>query len=296
VHTGPAPQDPAYEASATPEAFAVVGDPGVPDEIQEPAQVFRLAFTPGVTPGKWVGVWRDRLPQVPLELVAVDVLDRGAQLRGGHVNAGLLRLPVESDGMSVIPLYTEIPVVVVPKDHVIAAFDQIASADLADEVVLQPQDDLLEWIEWPGQRAEQRSATTADAIELVAAGVGVLVVPQSVARLHHRKDVTYRPVSDGPESRVGFVWVTEHMSDLIEEFIGIVRGRTVNSSRGQGSSQVAGARKTGAGSKEPTARTKAQEKAAATKVAADRRAAAARKAGARGGKLTGKRLGRRGNR
>lgn len=256
--------------------------------------MFRLAFAPGVTPAKWVRVWRDRLPDVQLELVPVGVTDRGAALRAGDVEAGLLRLPLDQESLNVIPLYTEIPVVVVPVDHAIAAFDEVSVLDLADEVFLHPQDDLLEWDTTPGRPAAERPATTGAAIELVAAGIGVVVVPQSVARLHHRKDVTYRPVTGAPSSRIGFVWVEENMSDLVEEFIGIVRGRTANSSRGRvAAEQVAEAAKKAAA---PKVRTKAQEKAAAARQAADRKAAGARKAAARGGKLTGKRLGKRGNR
>lgn len=68
----------------------------------------------------------------------------------------------------------------------------------------------------------------------MAAGIGVLVVPQSLARLHHRKDLTYRPVTDAPESRVALSWPqADTTPDLVEEFIGIVRGRTVNSTRGR---------------------------------------------------------------
>jgi len=74
-------------------------------------------------------------------------------------------------------------------------------------------------------------ATTAEAIELVAAGVGLLVVPQSLARLHHRRDLTYRPLTDAPGSGVGLAWPDTENTELMEEFIGIVRGRTVNSSR-----------------------------------------------------------------
>ena len=74
-------------------------------------------------------------------------------------------------------------------------------------------------------------ATTAEAIELVAAGVGLLVVPQSLARLHHRRDLTYRPLSDAPGSGVGLAWPDTENTELMEEFIGIVRGRTVNSTR-----------------------------------------------------------------
>ena len=78
--------------------------------------------------------------------------------------------------------------------------------DLADDVVLHPLDDTLDWEQPAGQPAIERPATTADAVELVAAGVGLLVVPQSLARLHHRKDLTYRPVTDAPESRVALSW------------------------------------------------------------------------------------------
>jgi hypothetical protein len=81
--------------------------------------------------------------------------------------------------------------------------------------------------------AIERPATTADAVELVAAGVGLLVLPQSLARLHHRKDLTYRTLSDAPQSSVALSWLEEQATDLMEEFIGIVRGRTVNSSRGR---------------------------------------------------------------
>ncbi|MEK8227919.1 hypothetical protein NKG05_20215 [Oerskovia sp. M15] len=43
--------------------------------------------------------------------------------------------------------------------------------------------------------------------------------------------MTYRVLDGGPEAPVALGWVTEEKSDLVEEFIGIVRGRTANSSR-----------------------------------------------------------------
>ena len=205
----------------------------MPEPAVTAPEVFRLAIVPGVTPGKWVGTWRERLPDVALELVHVTALDGGDVLRSGAADAGLVRLPVDRTGLSVIPLYTEVPVVVVPVDHAITAFADVAVADLADEVVLHPLDDLLAWEQLPGTPAAERPATTGDAVELVAAGIGVLVVPQSLARLHHRRDVTYRPVTDGPGSQVALAWVEERTTDLVEELVGIVRGRTARSSRGR---------------------------------------------------------------
>ncbi|AXE76531.1 LysR substrate-binding domain-containing protein [Streptomyces atratus] len=194
---------------------------------------FRLAYVPGVTPTKWVRIWNERLPDVPLTLIGVSAAEASEVLRGGGADAGLVRLPIDRTGLSAIPLYTETTVVVIPKDHVVASVDEVSAEDLADDIVLHPLDDTLEWERRPGQPAIERPATTADAIELVAAGVGVLVVPQSLARLHHRKDLTYRPVSDAPESRVALSWLEDETTDLVEDFIGIVRGRTVNSSRGR---------------------------------------------------------------
>jgi DNA-binding transcriptional LysR family regulator len=197
---------------------------------------FRLAYVPGVTPTKWVRIWHERLPEIPLHLVPVTAAEAPGRLRDGGTDgadAAFVRLPVDGTDLSAIPLYTETTVVVVPKDHVVAAVDEISAADLSDDIVLHPLDDVLAWENPPGQPAKERPATTADAVELVAAGVGLLVVPQSLARLHHRRDLTYRPVTDAPESRVALSWPQDRTTDLVEHLIGIVRGRTVNSTRGR---------------------------------------------------------------
>lgn len=192
-----------------------------------------------MTPAKWVRIWNERLPDVPLDLLAVSAAEAADVLRDGGADAGFVRLPVDRTVFSAIPLYTETTVVVVPKDHVVTAVDEVAPQDLADEIVLHPLDDVLDWETRPGLPAKERPATTADAVELVAAGVGVLVVPQSLARLHHRRDLTYRPVSDAPQSQVALSWPEEATTDLVEDFIGIVRGRTVNSTRGRAPDQAA---------------------------------------------------------
>ncbi len=194
---------------------------------------FRLAYVPGATPAKWVRTWGERQPDVPLELVPVAAADATELIRSRGADAALLRSPIDRDGLHAIPLYTETTVVVVPKDHLIAAADEVSTADLADDVVLHPLDDTIEWPALPGRPAVSRPESTADAIELVAAGVGVLVVPQSLARLHHRRDLTYRTVADAPQSSVALSWPEDETTELMETFIGIVRGRTVNSTRGR---------------------------------------------------------------
>ncbi|MDJ1132207.1 LysR family substrate-binding domain-containing protein, partial [Streptomyces iconiensis] len=184
----------------------------------ETSPSFRLAYVPGVTPTKWVRTWNERLPDIPLTLVPVTPAEAPAVLRDGGADAGLVRLPVDRTYFSAIPLYTETTVVVAPKDHLVAAADEVTAEDLADDIVLHPLDDVLAWEQRPGLPARERPATTADAIELVAAGIGLLVVPQSLARLHHRKDLTYRPVVEAPESGVALAWPEERTTDMVEDF------------------------------------------------------------------------------
>jgi DNA-binding transcriptional LysR family regulator len=92
---------------------------------------------------------------------------------------------------------------------------------------------VVDWVDAPGVLVRHRPETTREAIELVAAGTGVLIVPHSLARLHHRKDVTYRPIADAPRCAVVLAFPDGPQSALVEEFIGIVRGRKPGSSRGQ---------------------------------------------------------------
>ncbi|MFG3321450.1 LysR substrate-binding domain-containing protein [Streptomyces sp. NPDC048171] len=209
---------------------------------------FRLAYVPGVTPDKWARIWNERLPDVPLTLTQVPAAGADGVLLDGDADAGLVRLPVDRTRLSAIPLYTETTVVVIPKDHLVTAADEVTAEDLADEIVLHPLDDVLGWEERPpGRPALERPATTADAVELVAAGIGVLLMPLSLARLHHRKDLTYRTVTDAPQSGVALSWPEDAHTDRVEDFIGIVRGRTVNSTRGRQPDPAPDRRKAAAG-------------------------------------------------
>jgi hypothetical protein len=169
---------------------------------------FRLGFVTGATPDRWAGTWRERQRE-PIELVP---LTDG--IRTGALDVALVRLPVDREGLHLIPLYEELPVAVMSIDSELTLLDDVTTDDLSDE----HQD-------WTG-------LTTREAVETVAAGTGVLVVPMSVARLHHRKDVTYRTVTDLPTTRVGLAWLVENDDPRVQTFIGIVRGRTERSSRG----------------------------------------------------------------
>ena len=196
------------------------------------ATPFRLGAVPGATPGTWIRRWEQRRPN-PLELVSVTVAGQRDALTSGAVDAALVRLPIDRDGLHVIALYDEVPVVVVAADSHLTAADELEASDLAGEVVIVPRDDVLAMPLPDGAVVPdfEPPETTADVIATVAAGVGVVVVPMSLARLHHRRDAEYRPLRNGPTSTVALAWVAERTTPDVEAFVGIVRGRTPNSSR-----------------------------------------------------------------
>jgi len=140
-----------------------------------------------------------------------------------------VRLPIDRDGLSVIALYDEVPVVVCAADSHLTAADELSLSDLAGEVVIRPGDDVL-GVSVPDAVAPRFAPpeSTADAVATVAAGVGVVIV---LARLHHRRDTEYRPLADGPTSTVALAWPSARTTPLVEAFVGIVRGRSANSSR-----------------------------------------------------------------
>ena len=192
-----------------------------------------VGYVPGVTPAKWARTWAERHPEVPLKLHAVVAADAADEVRAGAIDVALLRPPADTSGLAVIPLYEETTVVVVPTDHLLSAVDAVTVADLDGEPILIPLDDVVAWEVAPGVQVDHRPETTKDATELVAAGIGALIVPQSLARLHHRKDLVYRPITDAPTCPVALAVGEGQQAALVEEFIGIVRGRTPSSSRGR---------------------------------------------------------------
>jgi DNA-binding transcriptional LysR family regulator len=171
----------------------------------------RVGKVPGVTVTKWRGIWADRFRRVRLDVTDVDQSDQRLVLTSGQVELCFVRLPIDDDGLHLIRLYDELPVAWVSKDHVVAAADEVTLADLADDTVL--------------------TSATPHSIDLAALGEAVLYVPQSIARSQSRRDLVYLPITDAPHTTVGIAWLKDNPNELVDEFIGIVRGRTANSSR-----------------------------------------------------------------
>jgi hypothetical protein len=211
-----------------------------------------------VTITKWSRIWEERQPDVALKFVPGPESDQLAVLHDGRADVSFVRHPIELGAVNAIRLYEELPVIIVSSDDPLAEMPTVTLADLAVYTV-----------------HETPAMPMPDAIALIAAGVGVVVVPHSVARLHSRKDVVAKQLTDAPQTVISIAWLADalladalladalladgnaesahgnaesndrnaastngggrsthdNLGELIDEFVGIVRGRSANSSR-----------------------------------------------------------------
>jgi len=191
--------------------------------------VLRVGYVPGVTPDKWARSWRERRDGVRLELTPLDEDEAEVAVRAGRVDMVLARLPLDRSGLHQVRLYEEVRVVVVAREHPVAAYDEIDLADLTGEQFIGgPPEGLV-----PDRVQLGLPALSApEAVEAAATGVGVVILPQSVARLHHRRDAVHRPVRGLPPTTIALVWPIDRDDAVTQAFVGVVRGRTPRSSRG----------------------------------------------------------------
>lgn len=229
---------------------------------QTSGPLLRVGYEPGMMPGKWFDRWRERLPGA--ELVDQQ-LDPGLwrEHLGTAVDVCLVRLPAhpkpgleDLEGLRghfrAIPAYTELQVVVLPIDHELTLLDEVPIGELADEYLVQDLSDLPEHRPSPhGAGTDDDGAVRppldarddGDLVEYVAAGIGLAVLPMSVARFHHRKDLAYRVVPDLPGRDVVVVWpqdLDEETEVMVQDLVGVVRGRTKDSSRGEATHLASG--------------------------------------------------------
>jgi DNA-binding transcriptional LysR family regulator len=187
----------------------------------------RVGFVTGTTPDRWARAWREQR-RGRLSLVPVGEDEQEDAVRRGEVDMALVRLPVDTTDLHCVRLYDELPVVVAGRDHVVSVADDVRVADLVDEQLLRPERSgwrpTAEQLAWPPMSEHE-------AIETAAAGSGVVIVPMSVARLFHRKDVVHRVVTDLPPTTVALVWLRDRDDVHTQAFVGVVRGRTAASSR-----------------------------------------------------------------
>src|SRR5699024_2411441 len=129
----------------------------------------------------------------------------------------------------------ENPVVLVSKNHLLAAWThedgEVGANELADETIWDPTEYAGRPVADPLESPDQVGAGESMPIQLAATGSGYTLLTASVARMFGQKDVIVQPTNIRPGWDVGLAWRKAADSDLIQDFIGVTKGRRPTSHR-----------------------------------------------------------------
>lgn len=189
--------------------------------------MLRLAFATGTEPGKWFRRFRENTAHGGLETLDAD--DALATLLSGGADLALARVPAAGDeridsSFHVVRLYAEAPGVAVPKDSVYAEVgEDVRAEDVADEYL--------------NYRIPDSGLVDVDAVrtglQVVGANVGIVIAPRPLLKVLSKKQVVPLGLVDAevPRTEICLVWKKGRDADDIQDFVGVAKGRTKNSSR-----------------------------------------------------------------
>ena len=195
-----------------------------------------LGFVGSAMHGALPGVLRAHRRAYPRVELVLTELPTGGQLealRAGRLDVGVLRPPVREPGLTLETIHVEPVVVALPQDHVLAGRTAVALADLVGEpFVLLARREAPGLFESLGQaladaggvpEVVQEAREMQTVVGLVAAGLGVSLVPASVGEDAHR-GVAYRPVAGpAPLVELALAWRPEDRSPVLAAFLETAR-------------------------------------------------------------------------
>lgn len=145
--------------------------------------------------------FRHVAPQVELSLSEMNVQSQIEALSEKRIDAGLLRLPIKTEGLVFRTVSREPLYVALPSSHRLAKMPSVRLAALvAEPFVLYPDHPRPSWTEFVVGLCQQagfhpivvqRTVEIQTTLSLVAAGIGVSIVPQCIGNIM-RKDVAFR--------------------------------------------------------------------------------------------------------
>jgi LysR family hydrogen peroxide-inducible transcriptional activator len=180
----------------------------------------RLALLPTIAPYLLPQVAlriRKALPRLELMLYEYRTEPMLERLRNGDIDAGILALPVQDEGLVTRELFTEPFVLALPDSHRLAARAQIRIDDLEQETLLLLEDghclrdQALAVCARSGVREKQdfRATSIETLRQMVATGAGVTLLPALATRGAYGavRGMTTRPFAKPvPSRRIGAVW------------------------------------------------------------------------------------------
>jgi DNA-binding transcriptional LysR family regulator len=183
-----------------------------------------------------IAIYRERCPHVVIEMAERTAAGQIDALQRGEADVGLIRLPVHETGdLRFETIHSEPFLVALPERHPLAERRAVALADLAKEA----------FVMFPAREAPAFHALIVTAcleagfslritqeamqmhaiVSMVAAGLGVALVPASLRHLN-QPGVIYRPCDPAPPSlraELALVWRRADPSSVVTAFLEVAR-------------------------------------------------------------------------
>jgi DNA-binding transcriptional LysR family regulator len=163
---------------------------------------FAVGFMPGIHATPIIREFAQRAPYLSIDVVFTSVTDQVDFLIDGRVDVCFVRLPLDDDAFTVLPLFPEPRVAALHSSHPLAGSPEIEIKQVSDLPLLQDRSEVPEWhgavAELPPSPASERRRrpTIEEGLERVALGAGVFVLPAGLAGFYQRADISYVPLSD----------------------------------------------------------------------------------------------------
>ncbi|GAA1627258.1 LysR family transcriptional regulator [Nonomuraea sp. NPDC048882] len=155
-----------------------------------------LAYPPlvGTLAARIVRRLATRTPAVGVELRAAGRDEAARALADGEVSAAILATPAPARFVTAARFHVTVDHLAVPAGHRLESLPRVSPAELGGQVLLTPGSR-----PWPGLPGRSRLVADdfAAALDLVAAGAGLLPIPQLMVRTIRRDDVRFVPLEAG---------------------------------------------------------------------------------------------------
>jgi DNA-binding transcriptional LysR family regulator len=187
-------------------------------------------------------LFRERYPGVTLVLEEATTGAGIAAVKEKKLHLCFARLPIRDGALTTEVILNESLTLALPQGHRLAKSPKVSLSYLAEEpFVIFPRshgpgfyDQIVACCHHAGfsPRVVQEASQMQTILSLVAAGIGVALIPNSVQVLQ-RQGVAYRPLRDRtPATGIAIVRLSDSVSPAIEHFLAVAK--EVASRRGRG--------------------------------------------------------------
>ncbi len=185
-----------------------------------------------------LSVYRERFPDVEVALREMTTQEQVRALEEDHIQIGLLRLPISTPLVNIEVVRREPIVCVLPEKHPLALRERIALPLLAHEpFVLQSRQlgggyyvQLMKLCLASGftPNVIQEVTETYTIVSLVAAGIGISLVPLST-RIIRNQGVVYRELEGtNAQTEIAIAWQRNVHSAIMKNFLMVAKETTTD--------------------------------------------------------------------